>query len=400
MGNMLDDTALTRENYDNTLIAWSAQTLTNGINLGARGLLYCDALEERQSMIDTFAWSFSEDILDCPIPLCTQLVSPSNGATDVPVNTNLTWDPSLYARGYRLAIRIEPGGTIINETITNDTSYAFASDFVGGETVFVTITPFNDTGDAVSCTEESFTIAMAPADVPDCTNLTSPIDTATDIAIDADLSWSPIANADGYFLTVGTSTGANDLVNNEDVGNTTNYDFTADLPEDTDIFVTITPYNAEGNASSCAEESFKTELIPVPPSCTVLNSPVNGATDIAIDTNISWDPIAEATGYLVIVGTTSGGVEIVNNVDVGNMTIYDIPDDLRESRTYYVTIIPYNDEGDATGCTEETFRTGDSTSPPSCVALTAPADGASNVCLLYTSPSPRDKRQSRMPSSA
>ena len=29
-----------------------------------------------------------------------------------------------------------------------------------------------------------------------------------------------------------------------------------------------------------------------------------------------------------------------------------------------------------------------------------PRDGVSHVCLLYTSPSPRDKRQSRMPSSA
>ena len=28
------------------------------------------------------------------------------------------------------------------------------------------------------------------------------------------------------------------------------------------------------------------------------------------------------------------------------------------------------------------------------------ADALDNVCLLYTSPSPRDKRQSRMPSSA
>ena len=27
-------------------------------------------------------------------------------------------------------------------------------------------------------------------------------------------------------------------------------------------------------------------------------------------------------------------------------------------------------------------------------------NGTANVCLLYTSPSPRDKRQSRMPSSA
>ena len=30
----------------------------------------------------------------------------------------------------------------------------------------------------------------------------------------------------------------------------------------------------------------------------------------------------------------------------------------------------------------------------------APIQGRSNICLLYTSPSPRDKRQSRMPSSA
>ena len=29
-----------------------------------------------------------------------------------------------------------------------------------------------------------------------------------------------------------------------------------------------------------------------------------------------------------------------------------------------------------------------------------PVNGLSDLCLLYTSPSPRDKRQSRMPSSA
>ena len=32
--------------------------------------------------------------------------------------------------------------------------------------------------------------------------------------------------------------------------------------------------------------------------------------------------------------------------------------------------------------------------------LTAPADGHNDICLLYTSPSPRDRQKSRMPSSA
>ena len=34
------------------------------------------------------------------------------------------------------------------------------------------------------------------------------------------------------------------------------------------------------------------------------------------------------------------------------------------------------------------------------LATAMPTSGGSYVCLLYTSPSPRDKRQSRMPSSA
>ncbi|WP_405412602.1 BspA family leucine-rich repeat surface protein [Maribacter sp. Asnod1-A12] len=382
MSDMLDNTALIRENYDNTLIAWSEQTLTSGITLGAEGLPYCDAQEERQSMIDTYGWTFSQDVRDCPIPECTQLASPLNGDTDVPVNTNITWDAALFAQGYRLTVGTSAGGNDIvdNETITNETSFEFTSDFNTGDTVYVTITPFNDEGDAVGpCTEESFTISTDPATIPECTNLTEPLHSATDVAVTTDLSWNPISNADGYKLTVGTSSGANDLLDSEDIGNINTYEFTSDLPEDSDIFVTIIPYNDEGDATSCTEESFHTELIPVPPVCTTLTSPINDATDVAIDTHLSWTPIANATGYLVLVGTTSGGIEIVNNADVVGASTYDIPVDLQEGRLHYVTIIPYNDEGDATGCTEETFTTGDSTSPPSCTTLTAPINGATAV---------------------
>jgi len=384
MRDMLDNTALIRENYDNTLIAWSEQTLNSGITLGAQGLPYCDAQEERQSMIDTFGWTFSLDVRDCPIPECTQLASPLNGDTDVPVNTNITWGPALFAQGYRLTVGTTSGGNDIvnNETITNETSYEFAADFNTGDIVYVTLIPFNDEGDAVGpCTEESFTISNDPATIPDCTNLNQPLDGANDVVVTTDLSWDPISNADGYRLTVGTSAGGNDLVDDEDVGNTTTYEFSADLPEDAEIFVTITPYNNEGDATACSEESFDTELIPVPPVCTNLTSPANNATDVPIDTNLSWTPVANATGYLVIVGTTSGGIEVANNVDVGLNTTYDITDDLQEGRLHFVTIIPYNDEGDATACIEETFTTGSSTSPPSCVSLITPLNGATDVAL-------------------
>ena len=383
MSDMLDNTALIRENYDNTLIAWSEQTLTPGITLGAQGLPYCDAQEERQLMIGTYGWTFSQDVRDCPIPECTQLASPLNGETNVPVNTNLTWNSALFAQGYYLTVGTSVGGNDIvnNETVTNETSYEFASDFNTGDTVYVTIIPFNDEGDPGSCMEESFTISNSAATIPECTSLSDPLNDASDVLITSNLSWNPISNADGYKITVGTSTGASDILNAEDVGNINTYEFITDLPEDSDIFVTIIPYNDEGEPGSCTEERFHTEIIPVPPTCTNLISPVHLATDVAIDTNISWTAVPEATGYLVIVGTTEGGNEIVNNVDVNNATTYDIPDDLLESRTYYVTIIPYNDVDDATGCIEESFTTGDSTSPPSCPILSSPTNGSTQVAL-------------------
>ncbi|MCB4806993.1 BspA family leucine-rich repeat surface protein [Tamlana sp. 62-3] len=384
MRNMLDDTALTRENYDNTLIAWSEQNLTPGITLGAASLLYCDAQDERQSMIDTFGWTINSDILDCPIPECTQLTSPLSGATDVPVNTNITWEHALYAEGYYLTVGTSPGGNDIldNEAVVNETFYEFTTNFNTGDVIYITIIPYNYVGNAVGpCTEESFTISNNAASVPECTTLIEPINGATDVEVTTDLIWNAISNADGYKLSVGTTSGGTDLVNNEDVGNVTEYDFTTDLPEDTDIFVTITPYNEEGDATSCTEESFRTKFIPIPPACTTLSNPLNVATNISTTTDLTWNTIADATGYLISVGTTSGGVEIVNSIDVGNVTSYTFSEELQENRIYYVRITPYNNVGDASGCSEESFTTAAAPTAPSCTTLTSPLNGATDVSV-------------------
>ncbi len=385
MDDMLNNTALTRENYDNTLISWSDQTLTSGITLGAEGLPYCDAFEERQSIIDTYGWTIENDVLDCPIPECTQLTSPLNGDIDQPLNTNLNWEPVLFARGYRLTVGTTAGGNdIVNNETVNGTSYEFINEFNTGDVVYVTLSPFNDTGDAVGpCTEERFEILGIVATIPDCTSLTEPLNNATDVSIGTDLSWNPISNADGYRLTVGTAAGATDIINDVDVSNVTTFDLTNVLPENTEIFVSIVPYNEEGDAIGCAEESFTTEVIPIPPACTSLSSPINGTTGVPIDTEITWNAVAEATGYLVLVGTTQGGIEVANSIDVGNNTMYSFTDPLQQNRTHYVTIIPYNDVGDATGCNEENFRTGNSslTEPPSCTNLSTPLANAIDVAM-------------------
>ncbi len=254
-----------------------------------------------------------------------------------------------------------PGNvTVVNNvTVNHATSFQFPTNFAAGATVLVTITPFNDTGNAVGpCIQESFIISNNPATVPACTNLAIPLNAAANVAINSNLSWLPVANADGYQLTVGITSGGNTILNNFNVGNVTTYNLPANLPENTDIFVRIIPYNDLGAATTCTEECFKTELIPIAPECTTLTSPLNGATNVAPDTNVSWNAVLNATGYLISVGTTSGGIEIVNNINVLSATTFNIPNDLLPNRTYYVKIIPYNEVGDALSCSEQSFRTG------------------------------------------
>jgi hypothetical protein len=95
---------------------------------------------------------------------------------------------------------------------------------------------------------------------PSCTNLTTPTDGSTMVYITTDLTWQSVADATGYKLTIGTSSGGNDLYNNEDLGNVTTFD-PIDFPCATTIYVTITPYKASGDAIGCTEESFTTEEI-------------------------------------------------------------------------------------------------------------------------------------------
>ncbi|MBI6121488.1 hypothetical protein, partial [Salegentibacter maritimus] len=70
-------------------------------------------------------------------------------------------------------------------------------------------------------------------------------------------------NADGYYVNIGTTAGGNDLVNNAEL-TTTSYSHTTHFPENTTIYVSVTPYNVVGSATGCTEISFTTENFTTP----------------------------------------------------------------------------------------------------------------------------------------
>ncbi|HCA06628.1 MAG TPA: hypothetical protein DEO71_05485 [Chryseobacterium sp.] len=122
------------------------------------------------------------------------------------------------------------------------------------------------------------------------------------------------------------------------------------------------------------------------PDCTLFTLPANGATGVNIDGILNWNLISAASGYKIKVGTTTGGTDIVNNTDAGNVNTYNIPGSLSPQTTYYATVIPYNAIGDAVGCSEISFTTASAPANDNCanavplsvgVLLTGTTEGAS-----------------------
>ena len=62
---MFKFSALSTENYDNTLIGWSQQALQTDVILDAEEIFYCNSETERQSMIDNFGWTINDAGYNC-----------------------------------------------------------------------------------------------------------------------------------------------------------------------------------------------------------------------------------------------------------------------------------------------------------------------------------------------
>ncbi|TXK74001.1 hypothetical protein FT993_03860, partial [Mesonia sp. HuA40] len=292
------------------------------------------------------------------VPSCTSLSNPLNAATNVSVNTAIDWNAITEADGYLLSLGTNPGGTSIlnNQDVGNVTSFSPANPLPSNTTIYVSITPYNSAGNASACAEESFTTETIVV-VPNCTSLSNPLNTATNVSVNTAIDWNAITEADGYLLSLGTNPGGTSILNNQDVGNVTSFTPTNPLPSNTTIYVSITPYNSAGNASACTEESFTTETIVVVPNCTSLSNPLNAATNVSVNTAIDWNAITEADGYLLSLGTNPGGTSILNNQDVGNVTSFTPANPLPSNTTIYVSITPYNSAGNASACAEESFTT-------------------------------------------
>jgi hypothetical protein len=110
---------------------------------------------------------------------------------------------------------------------------------------------------------------------------------------------------------------------------------------------TVTVTLGNGNTCSLSDEiniSFEAQALPG--GVSALITPANNAVNIAPGTALSWAPAAGCIGgYLVSIGTSPGGTDILGQTNVGAGTTFTPPSGLPPGTTVYVNITPYNSLG-------------------------------------------------------
>lgn len=215
----------------------------------------------------------------------------------------------------------------------------------------------------------------------ECPALLSPLNGATNVPVDAAIQWEEVVGVTGYIISIGTTPGGGEIVNEQQNGSDTTFTPPLGLPESTLIYVRITLFFFDQDDIVCESRSFTTENVTISPECSSLTNPLNGESGVNVAVNLSWEYAARASGYRLSLGTSPGSTDILDNFDVGNVLSYNPPVNFPPDTIIYVSVNPYNENGIAEGCSEEHFTTASLGDPPGCTQLITPANGAINVSL-------------------
>ena len=192
----------------------------------------------------------------------------------------------------------------------------------------------------------------------ECPKLSYPLNGALDVPVNATITWPEVSGINGYLISLGTTPGGDDILNSLPIGVNNFYTTPTGLPENTQIYVSISLVLFDGPPIPCLSETFTTIDVTSAPQCTFLIAPDNNAANVTIVTDLTWAYAPTATGYKLSIGTVPGGIDILDNLDVGNVLIYEPSEDLPQDAQIYVQIKPYNENGEVTSCAEESFSTG------------------------------------------
>jgi hypothetical protein len=195
-------------------------------------------------------------------------------------------------------------------------------------------------------------------EIPSCLEPTA-LTSSNVAAFSATVGWTAPSTAPalGYDVYYSTS---NVAPSSSTVLNSTNSAASTTLSAQLTGLASSTTYYTwvRSNCSSTDKSSWTGSISFTTPSfCPTVTAPAAGATGVSVTPSITWNAVTGAAGYRLTVGTTAGGTNILNNVDVGNVTTYPFTTSLIFNTKYYYTVNAYVGGQTSSSCTENNFTT-------------------------------------------
>ncbi len=226
-----------------------------------------------------------------------------------------------------------------------------------------------------------------------------PANGATDVTLDEDLAWSPMAGATQYDVYFG-SNGSPPLA-----GTTDGFAWTLDrLEYGTTYYWKIVAHSGAGTFEGPVW-SFTTHVAPpAPPAEPGGPSPADGATGVSLSAQLDWGDAEGAVSYDVYLGTAPGLAQMTlqGNTAASNWTLGST---LASGTTYYWRVVAKNASGITTSSLVWSFNTEgppadacpddpDKTDPGACGCGTPDVDTDGDGVMDCVDPCPDDPAKS------
>ena len=247
-------------------------------------------------------WRFNDAAFTvaAPPPVPATLLNPLNGLDFDPAQA-FRWTSATGAQAYYLYVGTSSGAkNLADSGEIASTGFLPANALPGRTTLFARI--HTKLSGSWHFTEVSFSVSGASFIYP------SHGDSNVDIGYP--FRWTPISNAQAYYLYVGTSPGAKDLVDTGEIFGTT-YPVT-NLPAGIPLFATLwTKVNGTWTGREISFTAAALDLGPPLPLATMLE-PATGLDTFNSARMFRWTAAPGAEVYYLYVGTTQGAKNIVD----------------------------------------------------------------------------------------
>jgi photosystem II stability/assembly factor-like uncharacterized protein len=205
---------------------------------------------------ETTGWIKNGTLACCPNNI--EIYRTTNGGNDWEFTTSFSLDASMY----RMAFFDENVGWMVGRETqiyyTIDGGFTWGKHFLQ-ESIDLTSISIVDRNTIWISGNYGLILKSNFATTGCSPHLVHPENEASNVSPHTQIEWEQAGGcATGYYLSLGTSPGAEDLLSMKDMGSDTQWDPEAPLPTNQTIYVSVYPYTHLNEADACEEFSFTT----------------------------------------------------------------------------------------------------------------------------------------------